>query len=127
MLDRFEMRLDVDRHYDDLLPNVDDHATATTVASRVAQARSRATARGVRHNAALTSAQLDATAPLNPSARALIERALWTGQLTGRGVHGVRRVALTIADLSGGEPPLTEHHMAAALALRAPILRHATD
>ena len=69
-------------------------------------------------NADLQSWQLDGFAPLDPGARRLVERALASGRLTGRGLGAVRRVALTIADLADERPPLRTDHVSAALALR---------
>ena len=56
---------------------------------------------------------------LDRGATRLVERALRAGRLTGRGLGGVRRVARTIADLSGHAGPLGVEHVSTALALRA--------
>jgi magnesium chelatase family protein len=99
----------------------------TAMADRIQTARTLATGRGVRTNAELLAAQLFEDALLDPSAWGLIEQELWTGRLTDRGVVGVWRVALTIADLRGDEPPLTHLHVAAALALRPPMRRRSAQ
>jgi magnesium chelatase family protein len=40
------------------------------------------------------------------------------GSLTARGLHRVRRVARTVADLAGRDGPVTEDDVCAALDLR---------
>jgi magnesium chelatase family protein len=67
----------------------------------------------------LRSWQLESCAPLDDAARRVLEDALRAGRLTGRGVGGARRVALTIADLAADDPPLGPEHVGTALALRA--------
>jgi magnesium chelatase family protein len=89
------------------------------VAARVAAARRRAVGRGVPANGRLPAGRLDEVAPLDAGAARLLERALGSGRLSGRGLGGVRRVALTVADLAGGSDRLTAEHVATALALRA--------
>ncbi|HMG41808.1 MAG TPA: YifB family Mg chelatase-like AAA ATPase [Acidimicrobiales bacterium] len=119
LIDRFELRLEVGRpDVEDMLASADGEPTSE-VAARVAAARARAEARGVHANAGLQPWQVEAEAPLDTPARRLVERALRSGRLTGRGLAGVRRVALTIADLMGDEPPLATRHVSVALALRA--------
>lgn len=119
LLDRFDLRLLVMRPPpDDLLSGRREEGTAA-VACRVAQARRRAAARGVRCNVELAGRSLDRHAQLDPEARSLLEDHLRRGLLTARGVQRVRCVALTVADLGGSEPPLTAEHVALALSLRA--------
>jgi magnesium chelatase family protein len=98
------------------VPYTDDIAALARV---VAKARSRAQARGVRTNAQLTSVQLVGCAPLDPEASFTLAKAAWTGHVPIGLDPAVWRLALTIADLNGHEPPLTHHHITAALALRA--------
>jgi predicted ATPase with chaperone activity len=64
--------------------------------------------------------RLDDVAPVSAGGRRLLERRLREGRLSARGLDRVRRVALTVADLAGDEPPLGEEHILVALALRAP-------
>lgn len=119
ILDRFDLRIDVaPPDVDDLLRGDAGESTAVA-AARVAGARQRAAERGVRCNADLPAAHLDAEAPLAPAASRLLESALRAGRLTGRGLHRVRRVALTIADTEGHHGALTVEHVALALQLRA--------
>jgi predicted ATPase with chaperone activity len=49
----------------------------------------------------------------------LLEHKLRAGQLSARGLHRVRRVARTVADLAGRELEITEEDVCLALALRA--------
>ena len=92
------------------------------VAARVSAARRRAEVRGVRVNAELPAWQLDEVAALSPGARRVLERRLREGRLSARGLHRVRRVALTVADLAGRDGPLSEEDLLLALALRARAL-----
>lgn len=118
LLDRFDLRLPVGRpEVTDLLGGPPSEPTAV-VAARVAAARQRARERGVEANARLSAEALDAVAPLDPVARRLLEHRLRAGSLSARGLHRVRRVALTIADLAGHDGPLGEEHVCGALGLR---------
>jgi magnesium chelatase family protein len=88
------------------------------VRARVCQARERAAARGVPLNARIPSHRLDELAPLAPAARAVLRRELEAGRLTGRGLHRVRRVARTLADLDGKDDLVDEASVVMALSLR---------
>ena len=88
---------------------------------RVAAARSLAAARGLACNAALPSDRLDEVAPLEPAARRLLDTRLRQGRLSARGLHRVRRVARTLADLAGQDGRLTSDDVCSALALRADV------
>lgn len=118
LLDRFDLRVTVSRpRVDELLGGPPGEDTAT-VADRVARARALAAGRGVRANAELPAGRLDEVAPLAPAARAVLERRLRAGALSARGLHRVRRVARTLADLDGAPAVLGEEHVCAALELR---------
>jgi magnesium chelatase family protein len=126
LLDRFDLRIVVDRpEVGELLsaPTQADRPpeSTPTVAARVARARSLAAARGVRSNAELPGRLLDELAPLDGDATALLETRLRQGQLSARGLHRIRRVARTIADLGGWAGPVRAEDAYSALALRAPI------
>jgi magnesium chelatase family protein len=69
-------------------------------------------------NSAIAVDDLDRVAPLHPAARAVLRRELEVGRLSGRGLHRVRRVARTIADLDGMPEVVGEEHLATALAMR---------
>ena len=126
LLDRFDLRVMVDRpDVAELLAveQTDGPTVESTevVAGRVAAARSLAAGRGLSSNAALPSDRLDEVAPLQPAARRLLETRLRQGRLSARGLHRVRRVARTLADLVGRDGPLTVDDVCSALALRADV------
>src|SRR3546814_12471699 len=91
---------------------------SAAVAERVVAAREVALRRGVRANAHLPADRLDEVAPLSDGARSLLAGALRSGRLSARGLHRVRRVARTIADLQGGPHELTDAPVATAFSLR---------
>jgi magnesium chelatase family protein len=119
ILDRFDLRLEV------AAPDVGELLSgppgegSTDVRRRVERARARARERGVVANAELAAADLDSVAPLRPDAAALLEESLRAGRLTGRGLHRVRRLALTIADCADHDGLLGLDQVALALSLRA--------
>lgn len=121
LLDRFDLRVAVNRpHVDDLL--ADEHGeTSALVAARVAWARHVAIERSGCLNSMLTADLLDEHAALTGPAMQLVRSQLERGRLTGRGYHRIRRVARTIADLQGDLGSVDEQHVAAALALRIGI------
>nr|MBA3282990.1 ATP-binding protein [Acidimicrobiia bacterium] len=84
-------------------------------------ARDRAVLRGVRSNAELAGPDLDRWAPLTTDARDLLATVLRAGRLSARGLARVRRVALTLSDLSGHDGPLTAGQVGTALQLRADV------
>jgi magnesium chelatase family protein len=119
LLDRFDLRVVVSRpDVDDLLRGLGGEATAA-VAERVAEARRRASERGVRCNAELPAVRLDEVAPLTAAGSALLEHKLRSNGLSARGLHRVRRVARTLADLAGAGTVVGEDHVCLALGLRA--------
>lgn len=121
LLDRFDLRVMVSRpEVGSLLSGPPGEATGV-VAERVAAARAVARARGVRCNAELPMGRLDEVAPLSAAASALLEHKLRAGTLSGRGLHRVRRVARTIADLAGAPEVIGEEHVCLALSMRAEV------
>jgi magnesium chelatase family protein len=73
-------------------------------------------------NGRLAPIELDKVARLDPEATALLRSELERGRLTGRGLHRVRRVARTIADLAGHiSDTVGGDHVALALHLRVPL------
>ena len=126
LLDRFDLRVEVDR------PDVADLMVDTTrsgrvestaeVARRVAVARQMASARGVPCNAEIPGPGLDQLAPVEPAARRLLEVRLRQGRLSARGLHRVRRVARTLADLDDRPGPVRVDDVYGALALRSDVL-----
>jgi magnesium chelatase family protein len=122
LLDRFDLRVMVSRpDVRALLGGAPGESTAA-VAARVADARQLARERGVRANAELAPERLDEVAPLAPAAATLLEDKLRTGRLSARGLHRVRRVARTLADLGGGPHVIGEEHVCLALGLRADVV-----
>jgi magnesium chelatase family protein len=121
LLDRFDLRVHVPRADPGQLLGPAAGEPTAAVAARVAAARRRSTERGFIANALLPGARLDDVAPLDRGARRLLSDLLVQGGLSARGLHRVRRVALTVADLEGAEPPLTEQHVGTALGLRAQL------
>jgi magnesium chelatase family protein len=118
LLDRFDLRIDVARpDIDELLCGRPGEPSAT-VRARVIEARDRAARRGVICNARLPADRLEAEAPLTPGALKMIETSLRQGRLSARGLARIRRVALTVADLAGLEPPLRAEEIGQALAMR---------
>ena len=118
LLDRIDLRVDVPRPDIGHLLSGPPGESSAQVAARVAGARQTAATRGVRCNAELPTAQLDALVPLRGSVAVLLEDALRVGSLSARGLHRVRRVARTIADLRDGGP-VSEEDVCLALQLRS--------
>lgn len=122
LLARFELRVDIEAHPGGPAPWPVE--SVITVAARVADAvKSRYRYKA---NAALSADELAQVAALSDEAQGLVEEIMRLGHLTGRGLLGVQRVARTIANLVGDEPPLTDKHMALALALRRGFPRPAS-
>lgn len=115
LLDRVDIRVDVEPVRRGAAAAVDDTAT---VAARVARARRRATERlqatPWTTNAAVSARWLHSN--MGPAA-APARRALETGALSARGLDRALRVAWTLADLDEVEAP-SEEHVRQALALR---------
>lgn len=123
LLDRFDLRIGVERTaVDDLMAGGGGEPTAV-VAQRVAEARQVALDRAGMLNSAIRPGRLDELAPASPAALQLLRNELEAGRLTGRGLHRVRRVARTVADLHGADHVVGDDHMALALLMRASIGR----
>jgi magnesium chelatase family protein len=121
LLDRFDLRVPIARPSVDALLGAPAGESSGAVAARVADARRLAASRGVIANAALPADRLDEVAPLSPAAARVLEYRLRQGSLSARGLHRVRRVARTLADLDGIEGPLDDAHVCGALELRAEL------
>jgi magnesium chelatase family protein len=126
LLDRFDLRVVVDRPdvAQLLATEIEGRPVgepSAVVARRVASVRALAAGRGVSCNAALPHSRLDDVAPLGGAARRLLEVRLRQGRLSARGLHRVRRVGRTLADLAGREGPLSSDDVLVALALRADV------
>ena len=118
LLDRFDLRIHVGRPEVSDLFDAPSGESSAEVRARVEQARAAAFERGVASNSELPDDALDEFAPLDPEAKNLFSHAIAEGRLTARGFQRVRRVALTLADLSGHVPPLTGGIVAQALFMR---------
>ena len=118
LLDRFDLRVVMEKPDIAELMNGPPGESSADVGRRVLAARQLARAREVPCNALLPAGWLDQLAPLTPGALSLLSRQLETGALNARGLHRVRRVARTVADLQGGTGPLEVGHVAMALMLR---------
>ncbi len=119
LLDRFDLRIDVQTPDPLMLLDGPPEESTADVAARVQAARDLAAERGVRCNAMLPASRLDEVAPLAPSGKEVLETALRTGRLTGRGLRRVRTVARTVADLEDGRLHMDAAAINQALALRA--------
>lgn len=120
LLDRFDLRLTIDRpDVGDLLGGPVGESTEV-VAARVAVARERAAQRGVRCNADLPAHGIEGVVRLLPAAAHILEFKLRVGALSARGLHRIQRVARTIADLAD-EPDVSEEHVCMALEMRADL------
>jgi magnesium chelatase family protein len=120
LLDRFDLAVSVSRaDPDELFSTAGGGESSGVVRRRVLAARALAARRGVRSNAELCAAALQVHARLSDAARDLLEHHVRSGRLSARGLHRVRRVARTLADLDGGVARIDEGHVAEALALRA--------
>lgn len=122
LLDRFDLRVAVNRpDIGELLDGPPGEST-TAVAARVAAARAAAFDRQGRLNAGLDDAGLAEYAPLTDSAATLLRGEVERGHLTARGYHRIRRVARTISDLAGGaHDRVGEEAVALALGMRAKV------
>ncbi|MDP9402688.1 MAG: YifB family Mg chelatase-like AAA ATPase [Actinomycetota bacterium] len=119
LLDRFDLRIPVTRPDVAQLMGGPAGEGSAAVAERVAAVRALAAQRGVRTNAELAPGRLDQVAPLSGAAQRVLEWRLRVGSLSARGLHRVRRVARTLADLEGADGAVGEEHVCAALELRA--------
>ncbi len=119
LLDRFDLRIGVQRPDAAELFGVPSGESSSEVAERVAAARQRALARSGCVNGALDQSALDHVAPLSEGARSILTSAVEQGRLSARGVGRVRAVARTIADIEdSGEDTVTVEQLCLAMSLR---------
>lgn len=100
-LDRFDLRLSVDRPDPVDLLGHGQECSSVEVRAKVTAARQVAQQRQGCANGRLNPAQVDRLCRLSPAGRSLLDGQLRTGELTARGVARVRRVARTLMDLEG--------------------------
>lgn len=122
LLDRFDLRVKVDRpDVDQLIDNQPGESSAV-VRGRVAAARRRSIARQGVLNNELAARDLDLFAPLNDAALTCLRDEMERGRLSARGYHRVRRVARTIGDLRpDGAEVMDEEIVALALGMRVRV------
>jgi magnesium chelatase family protein len=119
LLDRFDLRVEVTRPSVNDLMGTERNEPTVAVRERVLAVRALAESRGVDTNADIPVDRLDEIAALHPDAADLLAQALKTGRLSARGLHRVRRVARTVADLQEeASDVVTAAHVAIALSLR---------
>jgi magnesium chelatase family protein len=122
LLDRFDLRIAVQRPAIDEILDGDKGESTAVVAARVAAARRVALERSGRLNATLGDDLLAEVAPLDPGAARHLRSILERGRLTARGYHRVRRVSRTLADLAGlVDESIPEEIVVEALAMRTRI------
>jgi len=118
LLDRFDLRVEVSRPSVSELMGHERSESSAAVRTRVLAARDMALQRGVPTNARIPVERLDELAPLTDDAADVLVQALRSGRLSARGLHRVRRVARTVADLHGSAAVVSAAHVATALSLR---------
>lgn len=118
LLDRFDLRIGVQRPSAVELFGEAAGESSVTVAERVLLAQKRAISRSGCKNNALDAGELDRVAPLSESARTILENAVGQGRLSARGVGRVRAVSRTIADLEDGREVVSVEQLCLAMSLR---------
>lgn len=121
LLDRIDIHIEVDNvTYDDL--QVDELSESSeAIRKRVNAARQiqleRLSARGLRCNAQMTSADIKKYCKLTPDSQSLIKESFERFNLSARAYNRVLKVARTIADLDGSEN-IAVRHIAESLQYR---------
>ena len=119
--DRFDLTVDVPAVPPDVLGDAAPGEPSAAVRGRVVDARGRQQQRydgtGVRANASLSPALLARHCRLDRAGMRLLHTAVEKLALSARGYDRIRKVARTIADLSGSEP-IEADHIAEALQFR---------
>lgn len=120
LLDRIDMHIEVPALSMNDLSAPKNGDTSQIIAQRVAQARAIQIARygesGI--NSTIPVSILESVATLAPDAKALLDQAAATMNISARGYHRMLRVARTIADLDNGEDIIGRTHLAEALSYR---------
>lgn len=120
LLDRFDVRVAVTRPSTDDLLSEQECESSAVVRRRVERVRALSTDRGWL-NARIPPGELDALAPLTSAARDALRVELDRGRLSGRGLHRVRRVARTLADLADEPGAIDSDHINQALRMRVVV------
>lgn len=121
LLDRFDLRVPVARPSVDELMGARPAEPTEVVRARVRAARQRQWRRQDGLNSAIPADRIDDVAPLSDEAASVLRHELERGRLSGRGLHRIRRVARTVADLTGDSGRIEVGHVEVALQLRVPI------
>lgn len=120
LLDRFDIVIEVPAVEHDKLLSEDLPEGSRIIKKRVERARKTQNKRMKGEactNSEITTGQLDSLCKISPDRKRLLEQALKTNRLSARGYTRVRKVARTIADLSG-ETEILVDHLAEALQYR---------
>ncbi|MCB1691316.1 MAG: ATP-binding protein, partial [Pseudomonadales bacterium] len=107
LMDRIDLHIDVPALPTGTLSDPDwqpDPVEHESAMCEVVDARSVMLARSGKLNAYLSGREIEACAPLEKEARAMLEKAIQSLGLSARGYYKILKVARTIADLSGGGP-----------------------
>ena len=119
LLDRIDIRVEVGPVPEqDLWGEPPSAAEDTEKREQVATAHARQMQRAGKVNAALTVREIERFCAMAPPAEALLRRAASQFRLSARAVHRLRKVALTVADLSSADE-VGRAHVAEALGFRA--------
>ena len=119
--DRLDLTVEVPALPVSTLTSTTPGESSSTIRARVVAARERQQVRysgdGIRTNAELTPLPISRDCALDAGSTKLLDAAVRKLSLSARGYDRVRKVARTIADLSGAET-ITTHHLAEALQYR---------
>jgi magnesium chelatase family protein len=125
LLDRFDLRVVVGRPSAEEL--LGEPVEIADLGQQVRAAQALARERQGCLNGAINHESLDAVAPLARDARSMLAKLIDQGRLSARGLHRIRRVARTLADLDGDLGPVSSGRVAEALSLRIDIQRLVED
>ena len=117
LLDRIDLQIEVPSLPADALQKAPDGESSTVVRARVVQARACQLERQNKHNALLTTKEVDRYCQPDAGGAALLKQAMGRLNLSARAYHRVLKVARTIADLAGSAA-IDSTHVAEAVQYR---------